>query len=252
MCDARRRSGEPLMPHRLLIACLVALAAPLAALDEADLKDEVTHQFIIHYAIEVPANLGDRPVGLFVCFHGRGGQAPNEARTVLAALQRLHLDQEYVVIGCKSSKEGWEESGDFDNVTKLIEWATKTYPINPRRRYCWGFSSGGWMSGAYTLTHPELIACAVVHGAGVPVDKITEIKDAEHVQPDFYGICGLKDPDHRAAAGGGVTKLGALGSLSIRRGVEALPHSPVCPTYNDDAVRGAPRHRHKTAALPAY
>ncbi|HYE04621.1 MAG TPA: hypothetical protein VEL07_03790 [Planctomycetota bacterium] len=238
----------------LRCALLVALACatPLAAMSEHNLDDEVTKTFIIHNAIEVPADLEGRTVGLFVCFHGRGGKAPDSAHTVLESLRRLGLDQEYVVIGAKANAEGWEEANDFVNVTKLIAWATRTYPINPRRRYTFGFSSGGWMSGSYAITHPELIAASIIHGAGIGLDKVLPAKDPEHLLLDFYTIAGHKDPDHLESARRGCAKLEQCGYRSILREVEDLAHSTDCPPQNDDAIRWAHSHRHKVAPLPAY
>lgn len=236
---------------RWSLLLILTAAIPLAAMTEDNLDDEVTSKFIIHYAIEVPANLEGRTVGLFVCFHGRGGKAPDCAHTVLETLKRTGLDQDYIVLGAKAAGEGWEEP-DFVNVTKLIEWATKTYPINPRRRYTFGFSSGGWMSGSYAITHPELIASSIIHGAGIGMNHVQSAKDPEHLLLDFYTIAGEKDPDHLESARRGCAKLEQCGYRSILRQVEGLEHSTNCPDHNDDAIRWANNHRHKVAPLPAY
>ena len=44
---------------------------------------------------------------------------------------------------------------DHEPIAKLIEWAKKTYPINPRRVYMYGKGEGGKISGELAMFHPD-------------------------------------------------------------------------------------------------
>lgn len=49
---------------------------------------------------------------------------------------------------------------DVGLITKVIDNAVGAYPIDPRRVYLTGFSSGGFMTQRYVCEHPERIAAA--------------------------------------------------------------------------------------------
>ncbi len=253
-----RRAAQPLT----MIAMLSILTSAAAwALSEDELFETPEHvlvaasardagkpaTFVLKYALEAPATAPEHGFGLFVCFHGHGGQAPHEARTVIATLKRLGLSDGYVVLGAKSQGAGWDMKVDDLPVTKLIAWAKQAFPIDPRRIYVFGMSSGGGMSGGYGVKHPESIAAAIIFGSGTW--NIPAVKDAALTMPDFYHVMGLLDDDpHKNASRQGCANLKKLGYRSIYREVDGLGHTSNHPPTNDDSVLWATRLRHKLIA----
>ena len=86
--------------------------------------------------------------------------------------------------------------GRHEPIEKLIAWAKKTYPINPRRVYMFGKGEGGKISAEFTMTASEyrdrrdhVIAGAV----GVCLRKLKEAIDLENSAPEFYMNLGLRD-----------------------------------------------------------
>ncbi len=246
----------------LALVGLFAAAALAGAMEEGDLREKdiadpkdpvasISLKVIIHYAIEVPKAIApagttspDQQVGLFVCFHGRGGNARGEADAFLGMLKREKLEGQYIVLGAKSLADGWE-AVDMPPVAQLITWAKKTYPVNPRRVYCFGMSSGGGFCGDYTLAHPETIAAGIMYGSGLW--KVPAAKDPVHTMPEIYMNMGLDDDEaHKASARGGYQKFKDLGYHVIYHEIEGLPHSEHHPPTNSDAIQWAVRLRHKT------
>ena len=251
-------------PLRAAATLALALAcAPLFALVEGELKDkdltpDGTEKFIIKYAIEVPkdappADTTDpaKQLGLFLCFHGKGGQAPNEANNVIRIMKGLKILDGYIVLGAKSQGEGWEEEADVPPVTKLAQWALKKYAINPRRVYTFGMSSGGNFSGVFGLAKADMIAASVVYGSGI-YKRGLMAKDPKLDLPDFYMVMGLDDDEqHKSGSRDTYRRFKELGINVIYREIVGLPHSSFHPPTNDESIQWAIRQRHKTIPLSA-
>ncbi len=110
------------------------------------------------------------------------------------ALKRLHLSDQYVLLaaGPQARKFG---SADHEPIEKLIEWAKKTYPINPRRIYMYGKGEGGKISGEFAMLHPQLVTSGMTYSWGwwkMP-SEIKEAIDPIASAPEFYMVLGLRD-----------------------------------------------------------
>ena len=55
---------------------------------------------------------------------------------------------------------------DHEPIEKLIAWAKKTYPINPRRVYMYGKGEGGKISGEFAMFHPNLVTAGITYSWG--------------------------------------------------------------------------------------
>ena len=254
--------SSPVVLLRVLLLAL-GLWAPLPALVEGELKEKDLapdggEKFVITYAIEVPrgcppADTTDptKQLGLFLCFHGKGGQATHEAGNVVRIMKGLKLLDGYIVLGAKSQGEGWEEEADVPQVTKLTQWALKKYPVNPRRVYTFGMSSGGNFSGVFGLAKPDLIAASVIYGSGV-YKRGLMAKDPKLALPDFYMVMGLDDDEpHKNGSRGTYRAWKDIGINVIYREIDGLGHSSHHPPTNDETIQWAIRQRHKTMALSA-
>ncbi len=238
------------------VAGLVALSsAPAFALEEADLKDP-GGQVIVRYAVETPTVMAPagttdpaKQLGLFVCFHEHNHKAPEEVIPVVESLKRLKLSEGYVVIGMQDgTPHGYSPVDDHERAVKLIAWAKKTYPINPRRVYLWGRGEGAKMAGEFGTEHPDLVAGLITYSWGFW--KVPKVSDPALAIPDFYVVLGLKDlPHHLWTVREAYQRVKALGYNIIYREAEGLGGPTKHQPTNDDAILWASRLRHKTMAL---
>lgn len=242
----------------LLIVCAPLFALVEGELKEKDIKADGGEKFIIKYAIEVPKNIPPadnkdptKQLGLFLCFHGKGGQAPNEAKNVIRIMKDLGILDQYIVLGAKSQNEGWEEKADVEPVGHLAAWALKNFPINPRRVYTFGMSSGGNFSGVFGLARPDIIAASIIYGSGVYKQGL-DIKNPQMDVPDFYMVMGLDDDEpHKNGSRGTYKRWKEMGINVIYREIAGLGHSSRHQPTNNESILWAIRQRHKTMPLSA-
>jgi hypothetical protein len=229
----------------------------LFALEEADLKDD-KGQLVVHYAIETPkvmapadTTVPSKQLGLFVCFHEHNGKAPDETHSVIDSLKRLKLSDEYVVIGMQDgTSHGYSPVEDHERADKLIAWAKKTYPINPRRVYLWGRGEGAKMVGEFGAEHADIVAGIITYSWGFR--KTYDVKNPELNIPDFYIVLGLSDlATHLRWVRATYVLALAHGYNVIYREAEGLRGTTKHLPTNDDAILWATKMRHKTMAPSA-
>jgi hypothetical protein len=159
-----------------------------------DIKDELKHpvtkEFITRYRLFVPATLPEkRHLALLICFHGRTGNENGPSEMMYHTIKALGLDSDYVVLGLKSHDVGWEDADEAD-VMKAYDWVTSVYPIDRRRVYLIGHSSGAYWDTRFGGKHQDLFA-GVMRWAGGTVHPLGG-KDAAE-QMEFYLVHGTKD-----------------------------------------------------------
>lgn len=238
---------------RAIWCFLLALTLPCAALEDRELRagDQKDGSVIITYCLRLPEPVvAGRHYPLIICFHGHGGRAQHHAGHVLTVLKNLGLQNEVIVVGAKSQNAGWEPA-DHVPVTKLLEWALATHPVDARRVYTHGMSSGGNMSGLYALSHPQLIAAGVLYGSGISVGKMATPPDPTTTHPDLYLVMGQQDDDPHKNHGQSTTRwLTERKFTHIYRFPEDLAHTPEHPVTNRDSMQWLLHQRHKTIAPP--
>ena len=87
-------------------------------------------------------------------------------------------------------------AADHEPIHKLIAWAKKTYPINPRRIYMYGKGEGGKISGEFAMLHPELVTASITYSWGWWTDAFGVEGGAStpmNSAPEFYMVLGLRD-----------------------------------------------------------
>lgn len=109
-----------------------------------------------------PAVQAASPAPVIVALHYGGGSP--EGMTNIAQLRELVRDTGVWVILPEASGRAWnhdparDSDVDVDLLTRVIDNATGSLPINPRRVYMTGFSSGAFMAMRYACDRPERIA----------------------------------------------------------------------------------------------
>src|SRR5690349_18851293 len=193
---------------RFLAATLMVAGCCIPALfaaGETELKDE-TGATIVRYIVEAPANAAPagttdpaRQMGVIFCFQEHTSPPGADIFPVRESLKRLGLSDEYVLLAIRAqSPSGGLGAADFEPIEKLLAWAKRTYPVNPRRIYMYGKGSGGHVSGEFTMLHPELITAAISYSWGwwTMPSEVEKPIDMMNDAPEFYYVLGLRDFTH--------------------------------------------------------
>lgn len=239
---------------------LTALASPMLYSAEAELKDNAG-KTIVRYVVEVPDGIAAagtqdpaKQVGLVLCSAEHDRPTGDEILPVREALRRLGLSDRYVLLAGHSQAQKFGPADD-EPLEKLIRWAMKTYPVNPRRVYMYGKGEGGKISGEFTMLHPDLVTAGISYSWGMwrmPAEVAPNGRDALDplTAPEFYMVLGLRDLSyHLTTVRDAWQRMTAKGYHVIYREFEDLGARTYHPPSNDDAIAWATRLRNKNVPL---
>src|SRR5581483_1564006 len=239
------------------LALLAGLRAPcFAAGEETELKDEAGRT-IMRYIVEAPARVAPagvtdpaKQVGVIFCFQEHTSPPGADIFPVRESLKRLGLSDDYVLLAIRAqSPSGGLGAADYEPIEKLLAWAKRTYPVNPRRVYMYGKGSGGHIAGGFPMMHPELIAAGISYSWGwwAMPSELDKPLDMANSAPEFYLVLGLRDFTHHiTTVRDTYERVKAKGYRIIYREFEELGDRSYHPTSNDDAIAWATRLRNKT------
>ena len=225
------------------------------AAQETDLKDE-TGRTIVRYIVEAPADVAPpgttdpaRQVGVIFCFQEHTSPPGADIFPVRESLRRLGLSDDYVLLAIRAqSPRGGLGKADYEPIQKLLAWAKKNYPVNPRRVYMYGKGSGGYVAGEFTMLYPNLITAGISYSWGwwsMP-SEIDKPLDTANSAPEFYLVLGMRDFTHHiTTVRDTYERVKNKGYRIIYREFEELGDRSYHPTSNDDALRWATRLRNK-------
>src|SRR5215471_1860389 len=139
-----------------LLAALATIAAvsqdppqpPRSGKFRGEILDPASKEAIMKVRMQIPdpPAEGKRWGFIFVCHGFKGSEGNSYLDGTVAALKRLGLEQDYLVIAGKSKGEGWSEEDD-DRFLKLFAWVKETYPVDPERLFLFGSSNGArWVN----------------------------------------------------------------------------------------------------------
>ena len=240
------------------LLALVILAASLSipvrsAPPEAELKDAAGNT-IVKYVIEVPPGVAAagttdpaRQVGLFLCFQEHDTPTGNDLFPVRQALLRQGLLDNYILLAAAPQSRKFGRA-DHEPIAKLIEWAKKTYPVNPRRVYMFGKGEGSKISMEFMMTHPDVVTAAIGYswGAWLMPSEIDGPIDFVNSAPEIYLTLGRRDlVHHLSCVRDAQLRLKAKGYHLIYREFDELNDRSYHPPSNDDAIAWATRLRNK-------
>jgi HEAT repeat protein/Sel1 repeat-containing protein len=234
----------------------VCYVPALRALEENDLKDEAG-KVIVHYFVEAPANVAPagttdpaKQIGVIVCLQEHTEAPSADIYPVRASLKRLGLSDSYVLLAVKAQGAGGGlGAADIEPIQKLVAWAQKTYPVNPRRIYAFGKGSGGSMAGQLSTLHSNLFTASISYSWGWTqmISELDKPIDMVNSAPELYLVLGMRDFTHHITTVRNTFELlRAKGYHVIYREFEELGDRAYHPTSNDDALSWATRLRNKT------
>ena len=225
----------------------------LPAAQETELKDDAG-KTIIRYVVEAPADIAPagtsdpaRQVGLFLCFPEHDRPTGDEILPVRESLRRQGLSDSYVLLAGHPQSQKFALA-DHEPIQKLIEWAKKTYPINPRRIYMYGKGEGSKVSAEFAATHPNLVTAAIGYSWGwwIMPSELKEPLDFANSAPEFYMVLGMRDLAHHiTTVRDTYGRVKAKGYHVIYREIDDLGARTYHPPSNDDAIAWATRLRNK-------
>jgi dienelactone hydrolase len=219
---------------------------------DGELKD-ADGNLVMRYSLRAPSRASERgnDLGLLLCFHGAGGNEQWLADPMLNALQSQG-EAQIVVAALKSKGPNWSVE-DEGNVLAFIDWAKRTYPIDPRRITIQGVSNGGWMVSHFGSRHPELVAGVVTlcggNGFEAPAKRPS---NAAETGFEYYIVHGTADEDVNVKHGRNISAtLRANGFRYVYRELPGVGHD----VWGDENTRRdfagwLTRIRHKTMPLP--
>ncbi len=236
------------------LAIGLALASTALPAQETELKDDAG-KTIVHYIVEAPAGIPPagtsdpaKQVGLFLCFQEHGRPTGDDLFPVRESLKRQGLSDNYVLIAAHAQDpNGKMGPADHEPLMKLIAWAEKTYPINPRRIYAYGKGEGGKISGELGVMHPDIITAGITYSWGwwTMPSEISAPLDPDK-SAEFYMVLGLRDlANHLATVRDTYERVKAKGYHVIYREFDDLGERTYHPVSNDDAIGWATRLRNK-------
>ena len=235
----------------LVLAAILALA-PLPAAEVTEFKDGDT---VVKYVVEAPAGIAPagttdpaKQTGLFLCMHEHDRPTGDELMPVREALRRLGLSDQFVLLAISPQTRKYG-ADDHEPISKMIAWAKKTYPINPRRIYSYGKGEGSKISNEFVGLHPDLVSAAIGYSWGfwkMPVELKEPLKHA----PQTYMVLGLQDLAHHLTnMRDAYERVSAKGYHVIYREFDGLSARSYHPPTNDDAIAWASRVRNRNLPL---
>jgi hypothetical protein len=240
------------------ILLLTGFVVPLRA-GEAELKD-ASGATILKYVVEAPSGLAPanttdpaRQVGLILCSQEHDTPTGNDLFPVRQTLLRQGLPDRYVLVAPAPQGRKFGPA-DHEPIEKLIAWAKKTYPINPRRVYMYGKGEGSKISMEFTMMHPDLVTAAIGYswGAWLMPSEVDGPIDFVNKAPEIYLTLGRRDlANHLTCVRDAYTRLSAKGYHFIYREFDDLGDRTYHPPSNDDAIGWALRQRNKNIAPSA-
>jgi poly(3-hydroxybutyrate) depolymerase len=227
-----------------------------------DYKDPKTKELIMHYRMWAPEKQPEQKhLGLIISFHGMNGNEDHMTGFAIETAKRLKMTGDYVIMGGKSKGPGWATNDD-KWLLLWIDWAMKTYPIDPRRVYIWGMSNGGWMVKRFGWEHQELFAGIVAYcgggvdfssaGGGAKAGKPGAPDGAALIKTEWYFVHGDKDEQVNVDSSRKAIKdLGQKGYRYVYREIDGADHGGITQYKDvaDDAFLFLNALRHKEVPL---
>lgn len=242
--------------NRTILAAVLFASPMMGWQQETELRDD-SGKTVVKYVIEVPDGVAPgkttdpaKQLGLFLCFQEHDTPTGNDLFPVRQTLLRQGKLGNYILLAAapRSRKFG---PADHEPIEKLIAWAIKTYPVNPRRVYMFGKGEGSKISMEFMMTHLRLVTAAIGYswGAWLMPAELTEPIDFENRAPEIYLTLGRRDLDnHLSCVRDAYLRLRAKGYHLIHREFDELADRSYHPPSNDDAIGWATRLRNKTIA----
>jgi poly(3-hydroxybutyrate) depolymerase len=209
-----------------------------------------------HYLVEKPEPRGlyivggedKNPKALLIAMHG-GGAGSGDASSAAGAYEGAASKLGWLMIApevLEKTEHGWTDAGSEEFVLQLVEYALRTWKIDPDRVFFSGHSMGGygtWMLGAH---HADRVA-ALAASAGAPTPVIGPSGNYDDVVPGVIPnlrnvpfVIYQSDDDPQVPPAANRMAAGKLGEAQKRWGGFAFEYWEVPGRAHDEAPGGMP------------
>jgi dipeptidyl aminopeptidase/acylaminoacyl peptidase len=180
-----------------LLGCLSLLALlqdplqpPKSGKFRGEIVDPATRNVLMKVRMQIPepSPQGKKWGFIFVCHGYKGSEGNSYLDGTVAALQRLGVSQEYLVIAGKSKGDGWSEEDD-ERFLNLYAWVKQTYPVDPERLFLFGSSNGARWVNRFGYAHQDIVKAVVSYCGNYDFSKLP---DGEK-KTEWFFVHGSKD-----------------------------------------------------------
>ena len=187
-------------------------------------EDPETGKKSMSYCISCPDRLPNRrELVLVVYLHGCGGNEESfKWRQHAAKAAADH--PEAIWLGLKSAGRCWANS-DYENITKVMDWVIETYPVDQRRIFTRGFSSGAITQSRYSVNRHDVIAGCIQYGGGGKIGQF--VKSPVNEGMEFYMVCGEADSLYQKMVIPQYKSLDAIKGRYVLRTITGYGHGTV-------------------------
>lgn len=170
------------MKLHLLLVSLLLFVSPVLA------KDDITKELMTSggktrvFYLYVPSTLKpDTPAPLLVCLHGSN----RTGVTLVEKWKELAKKEGIILAGPDASNlQGWGSPQDGPEfLHELVESLKAKYPINPKRVYLFGHSSGAIFGLEMSLMESQYFAATAIHAGALLKDDMELIGMAKRKIP---------------------------------------------------------------------
>lgn len=187
-------------------------------------KDPESGKDLMRYCISCPDTLPNRrELMLIVYLHGCGGDEESfKWRQHLA--EKGMAQPNTIWLGLKAAGRCWSGS-DYENITKVMDWVIATYPVDQRRVFTRGFSSGSMTQSRYSVARHDVIAGCIQYGGGGKIGQF--VKSPVNEGMEFYMVVGESDDLYQRSVVPQVKSLNAIEGRYVLRTITGYGHGTV-------------------------
>ena len=178
---------QKLLLYGFMLGLMVNCSTSLKGVENRSQKDQFMKKGIyekklvlkkgteLRYAVSLPGPQRETSFPLILALHYGGEVTPYYGKGYLQLLpEPAFRELNAIILAPDCPGRGWADPKSENAVLELLEFAKRSWPIDPKRVIITGFSMGGMGTWYLSGRHPELF-CAAIPVAARPIGDIETI-----------------------------------------------------------------------------